>query len=291
MIKIKLLLIAMLPLIVNAQNWGTVSILNPSFANDNRFNATLDLSGNENLTPDVPEWTQDLIMYMLRVDKFGEEPTINSTREKLWILEKLGITGVHITPVAESFIYNDKPEEWGFYSFTEPNKLEPQLETEADFKALVDELHAMGIKVFLDFEFHGVFDRDVFIKKLNWQSAWDAAGPENTSSLLTSHPEFFKWIDDEFGHHPQYTGWNTAELIWKKDDGSHNQSLKDWYRDVLVNDWIVKYDLDGLRLDLEPFEIANVIGYSYWQSLIDLAKEKTGTILRQIRHSSMRSVR
>jgi hypothetical protein len=271
-----LIFIILFPIIGNAQNWGTDSLLNPSFANDNRFNKTLDLSGTQNQTPDVPEWTQDLIMYMIRLDKFGVEPTINSAREKLWVLEKLGITGVHITPVAESFIDNEKPEEWGFYSFTEPDNLEPMLGTEDDFKALVDELHARGIKVFLDFEFHGVFDRDVFIKKMDWQSAWEHAGPENTSSLLTSHPEFFKWITDSYGYHPQYTGWNTAELIWKKDDGTQNEALKDWYRDVLVNDWIAKYDLDGLRLDLEPFEVANVIGYDYWQTVIDAAKVKTG---------------
>ena len=73
--------------------------LNPSFAGDNRFNQTLDLSGNQNSTPDVPDWTQDLILYQMRIDKFGTQPTINSAREKLWVLEKLGITGVVLNPI------------------------------------------------------------------------------------------------------------------------------------------------------------------------------------------------
>jgi len=49
-----------------SQNWGTDSLLNPSFANDNRFNQTLDLSGTGNTTPILPDWTQELILYQLR---------------------------------------------------------------------------------------------------------------------------------------------------------------------------------------------------------------------------------
>ena len=263
---------------INAQDWGNDDILNPSFANDNRFNNYLDLSGNENTTPVLPDWTQDLILYQMRIDKFGTVPTINSTLHRLYVLERLGITGVVINPIAKSFkgFSWDGSKYWGFYSHTEPNMIDPDLGTDADFTNLINKLHDMGIKVFLDFEFHGVFDREVFIKKMDWVDAYNDAGPENTSSLLTSHPEFFKWVTDEFGFHPRYTDWNTAELIWKKDDGTLNYPLMDWFKNVLVEDWIVKFNLDGLRLDLEPFEVATQVGYSYWEDIKALAKERTG---------------
>ncbi len=268
-------------------DWGAAGNLNPSFANDNRFTQNLDLSGSQNTTPqDLPDWTQDLILYQLRIDKFGTLPTINSAREKLYTLEHLGITGVVLTPIAKSFKGSswENSEYSGYYSHVEPDQIDSVLGTDADFTALVDELHAMGIKVFLDFEFHGVFDPDVFRTKMNWIDAYNDSYPDNRSSLLDTHPEFFSWTTspNQTGvgpatiNHPVYTDWNTAELMWKKDNGQDNTALMNWFKDVLVYDWVDKFNLDGLRLDLEPYEVANEVGYDYWEDVKTLSKTVTG---------------
>ena len=265
---------------VYSQDWGMFENLNPTFSADNRFNITLNLSGTGgNLTPVVPDWTQDLILYQMRIDKFGAFPTINSAREKLDVLTKLGITGVVLNPIAKPFKWADGSyEEWMYYSHLEPNMIDPDLGTEADFKAFVTDLHARGIKVFLDFEFHGVFDRNVFLQGSSPvdQASYNAAGSQNVSSLITSHPEFFEKITDAKGTHIRYTVWNTAELMWKYSNGTINESLKTWYSNMLKDDWIKKYDLDGLRLDLEPYEVAKVVGYNYWENLIAAVKNETG---------------
>ncbi|RKX38508.1 MAG: hypothetical protein DRP64_15605, partial [Verrucomicrobia bacterium] len=270
-----------------SSDWGAETNLNPSFADDNRFTQNLDLTGSQNTTPqDLPDWTQDLILYQMRIDTFGELATINSAREKLHTLAHLGITGVVLTPIAKSFKGSswDNPEYSGYYSHVEPDQIDPVLGTDADFTAFVDELHAMGIKVFLDFEFHGVFDPDVFRTKMNWIDAYNDSYPENRSSLLDTHPEFFTWTTspNQTGvgpatiDHPVYTDWNTAELIWKLPNGQDNNALKAWFKNVLVNDWIDKFDLDGLRLDLEPYEVANEVGYDYWEDIKIEAKTVTG---------------
>ena len=278
-----LLLLALIPFFLQAQDWGTYTNLNPSFNSDNRFNATLDLSGTSNTTPDVPEWTQDLILYQMRIDKFGALPTINSAKEHLHILSELGVTGVVLNPVAQPFKWpNGNHEEWSYYTHLEPNILDPDLGTEADFTAFVDSLHAMGIKVFLDFEFHGVFDRNVFLQgpyaqgNANDTNAYNAAGPNAVSSLITSHPEFFETTTDAMGTHIRYTAWNSAELMWRYTNGTVNTSLMNWFKNMLINDWIIKYNLDGLRLDLEPYEVANEVGYNYWESLINEVETATG---------------
>ena len=269
---------------VFSQDWGADSILNPSFANDNRFNQYIDLSGNQNTTPELPDWTQDLILYQMRIDNFGELPTINSAKEKLWVLKKLGITGVVLNPMSKCFkgFSWDGQKYWNFYTHTEPQELDPALGTEQDFIDFVNELHSMGIKVFLDFEVHGVFNRDIFRTKMDWLDAYNDAGPEQRSSLLTTHPDFFNWetdtfvvADDTTYKRPVYTGWNSAELIWSR-NGVPNTELMDWYKNMLIYDWLIKYDLDGFRLDLEPFEVANEVGYSYWESVKALAKAETG---------------
>lgn len=261
---------------MRSQDWGQDSVLAPSFSTEDRFQDTLDLFTNHNETPDCPGWTQSLILYQLRIDKFGDHSTIQSALERVHYLKHLGINGVVLNPIAKSFKGLGTNEEWGFYSHLEPDSIDSQIGTDADFQRFVDSLHLLGIKVFLDFEFHGVFDRDVFIKKLNWPSAWSAAGSGNTSSLLGSHPEFFNWVTDTFGTHPSYTGWNTAELVWKHPNGSQNLDLMDWYKDVLINDWIIKFDLDGLRLDLEPFEVAVEVGYAYWEDIRRTVEQISG---------------
>ncbi len=268
-----------------AQNWGSDSILHPSFANDMRFNQDIDLSGSLNGTPqDLPNWTRDLILYQMPLHKFGVLPTINSAKEHLWVLEKLGIKGVVLTPVAlayKSFSW-ENPEYWNFYTHTEPKTLDPALGTEADFVSFVAQLHGMGIKVFLDFEFHGVFDRDFFRTKIDWLDAYNDVGSHNRSSLLSEHPDFFKWESDTFVaadglwyQRPIYSNWNSAELKWSDGDGV-NLALMDWYKNTLVYDWLEKYDLDGFRLDLEPFEVASEVGYGYWEEVKNLAKLVTG---------------
>ncbi|MEN8202327.1 MAG: hypothetical protein ABFS28_07010 [Bacteroidota bacterium] len=129
--KREILLIAILIIcFVGAQgqtsgDWGDSAVLDPSFAGDNRFNKTLDLSGNYNTTPDVPDWTQDLILYQMRIDKFGTQPTINSAREKIHILEELGITGVVLNPLVRSHKMPGSHEEWSYYSHVEIDTLEP----------------------------------------------------------------------------------------------------------------------------------------------------------------------
>ena len=282
--KLKIVLVLFTaPLLAHAQDWGSDPVLNPSFADDNRFNKTLDLGGNQNTTPDLPDWTQDLILYQMRIDKFGAQPTINSAKEKLWVLKRLGITGVVLNPIAQPFKWpGGTYEKWSYYSHLEPDKLDPDLGTEADFKAFVSELHSMGVKVFVDFEFHGVFDRNVFLQgpyatgTASDTAAYNAAGAAAVSSLIYSHPEFFEKITDNRGTHIRYTPWNTAELMWRYSNGTLNTGLMNWYKNMLKNDWIIKYDLDGLRLDLEPYEVANVVGYDYWESLIAEVKSETG---------------
>jgi hypothetical protein len=131
------------------------------------------------------------------------------TAEGVPYFKSLGVSGVWIagSALASSHFFGI----WSSYSTVDPTKLDDALGTEADFRALVDALHGVGIKVFLDVTTHGVVDE---------------------SDLVKQHPEFFfnagKW---------QMRDYNYASL-----------PFREWWVQCWL-DWVVKRGVDGFRLD------------------------------------------
>jgi len=82
------------------------------------------------------------------------------------------------------------------------------------------------------------------------------------STFTKNHPDWFK--KDANG--------NIAKNVFGLDiwDFNNNQ-FRSWWVNMMVNDWILKFDLDGLRLDLEP----NVSNFSeIWSRVRQLAQTK-----------------
>ena len=81
------------------------------------------------------------------------------------------------------------------------------------------------------------------------------------STFTKNHPDWFK--KDANG--------NIAKNVFGLDiwDFNNNQ-FRNWWINMMVNDWILKFDLDGLRLDLEP----NVSNFSeIWSRVRQLAQQ------------------
>jgi hypothetical protein len=131
------------------------------------------------------------------------------TAEGVPYLKALGVSGVWLagSALASSHFFGI----WSSYSTVDPTKLDDALGTEADFKDLVDALHAAGIKVFLDVTTHGVVD---------------------DSYLVKAHPEFF---------------FNSGK--WQMRDFNYaSPAFREWWVQCWV-DWVVKRGVDGFRLD------------------------------------------
>jgi hypothetical protein len=166
----------------------------------------------------TPAWAKDLVIYEIATKSFTspagpESGTFNSLRAKLPYLHQLGITGIwlagHSTADPRHFF-----NIWSQYAVIEPDRIDPSLGTEADFRVLVDEAHKRGIRIFLDVITHGVMKQ---------------------SSLVTLHPNWFLGA-----------GWGgMVEYDWF---GGHTD-LDDWW----VKTWteaVARYGVDGFRLDL-----------------------------------------
>jgi hypothetical protein len=166
---------------------------------------------------DSPAWTKDLIIYEIATKGFTspkgpESGTFNTCREKMPYLRKLGITGIWLTGhswAPPHLFFNV----WSQYGNIEPDKIEPTLGTPEEFRALIDEAHRNGIKVFLDVHEHGVHP---------------------CSPIVKAHPEWFK--GDAGG---------ICDFDWHGD----HQDREQWWIKVWT-DYVKNYGVDGFRIDL-----------------------------------------
>ena len=166
----------------------------------------------------APEWTKDLVIYEIAPYGFTSpngvgdgngSGTFRSLREKLAYLEDLGITGIWLAghcPCTNHF-YNIK----SVYACIRPDALDPALGDAADFKAMIDEAHQRGIRVFLDVITHGVV---------------------NSSPLISEHPNWFK-----------PGTWGMTDYDYS------NADFRAWWVNVWTR-WVLDFGIDGYRLDV-----------------------------------------
>jgi len=167
----------------------------------------------------TPGWAKELVIYEIATRSFTspngpESGTFSSTKERMPYLRDLGINGIWLTghSLADpDHFYNI----WTQYACLDPSKLDPNLGTEQDFKALIDEAHRNGIRVFLDVITHGLM---------------------NESDLVKKHPDWFEGMTEP---------WKMNDFRWE----SSIKELDDWW----VNTWVryvTDFGVDGYRLDL-----------------------------------------
>lgn len=145
-------------------------------------------------------------------------------------LVKLGATAVYFCPIFESSAHG--------YDTADFSKIDVRLGKDEDFKCVCDSLHKNNIKVILDGVFNHV-GRDFFAFKDVLQKRWESP--------------YKDWFCINFdGNSPYndgfwYEGWEGHyELVKLNLD---NPEVKKYLLGC-VDEWIEKYDIDGLRLDV-----------------------------------------
>lgn len=169
---------------------------------------------------DAPKGMEDSIIYEIAAKNFTspngpETGTFSSLEEKIPYLADLGINVIWLTghQLCKNYhFYNI----WTEYACIRPDRLDPSLGTEADFKQMIDCAHKYGIKVILDVITHGVME---------------------DSPLVKEHPEWFKG-----------ESWGMKDYDWY---GGH-KDLDQWWVDTWL--WYVKeFGIDGYRLDVAHY--------------------------------------
>lgn len=189
-----------------------------------------------------PEWVKNASIYEVNIRQYSQEGTINAFRQHLPRLQKLGVDVLWIMPIQPIGVKNRKVDNEGdpgsYYSISNYTAVNPDYGTAEDFKAMVGEAHALGMKVILDWVAN--------------HTAWDHHWTEE-------HPEWY--TADSLGNRPivpidgdgNATDWeDVADLNYDE------QGLRDAMTASMMW-WLDNMDLDGFRCD-----VAGFVPYDFW---------------------------
>ena len=167
-------------------------------------------------------------------DFFGG--SLNGVREKLRYLKGLGVDTIYFCPIFEA------PENHR-YGTGDYEKIDPMLGTNADFQALCQEAHALGMHIMLD----GVFNHTGFVSRyFNGDGSYETGVP---GAAQSPDSPYCKWYN--FIHWPdQYDSWwgiYSLPAVNESEPSYVDYIIRN--QDSIVRRWL-RAGADGWRLDV-----------------------------------------
>ncbi|MBQ3417044.1 MAG: alpha-amylase [Ruminococcus sp.] len=184
------------------------------------------------------------VMYQIFVRNFSEEGTFEKVREKLPDIQALGVDIIWLMPIHPVGRLQRKGSLGSPYAISDYRAVNPEFGTMEDFKRLVQEIHALGMKCIIDV-------------------VYNHTSPD--SVLSKEHPEWFYHKEDgSFGN--RVGDW--SDII---DLDYSNKELWDYQIETLKM-WA--QTVDGFRCDVAP-----LIPLDFWlKAREEVEKVREGAI-------------
>jgi glycosidase len=97
-----------------------------------------------------PEWARGAVLYCVYPRAFSAEGTLDGVRRGLEAIRDLGASAIWLLPIHPSGRAGRKGPAGSPYAIRDYRALDPSLGSEDDFRKLVDEAHALGLRVIMD---------------------------------------------------------------------------------------------------------------------------------------------
>jgi glycosidase len=179
------------------------------------------------------DWTADAVLYQLNTRQFTPEGTLKAAQRQLPRLANMGVDIIWLMPVHPIGEANRKGSLGSPYAVRDYRAVNPELGTEADLRAFVDEAHRLGLKVILD---------------------WVANHSATDNPLTLSHPEWYTRTPEGALMSPQGTDWSDVA------DFDYSQpGLRRYMTECLVY-WVREFGIDGYRAD-----VAGYVPTDFWE--------------------------
>jgi alpha-amylase len=199
-----------------------------------------DTNMEETVVLDPMDWVKNANIYEVNVRQYTPEGTFKAFQAHLPRLKEMGVDVLWFMPIYPISKERRKGSLGSYYAITDYTGINPEFGKQADFKALVDQAHALGMKVILDW----------VANHTGWDSRW-----------IKDHPEWYTKnaageITDPIGEDGSSWGWeDVADLDFSNMDMRQAQidAMKYWVRDMGV---------DGFRCD-----IASEVPDDFWVSV------------------------
>jgi len=165
--------------------------------------------------------------------------------EAIPYLQDLGVTAVWMNPVFLAWTYHG-------YQYVRHDSLNPKLGTEAEFIAMVEDLHDAGIKVLVDLVAYGVAEEHPY-----FQDAWSNPGSAYDLWFSFTNPGNTNY----FGFGGGYTDWegnSITHVFWNHNHLPVRQHLVDQ-----LSYWLDPNDDDNFHDGIDGFRIDHLsVGWS-----------------------------
>ena len=184
---------------------------------------------------DHPEWSKDAVIYEVNIRQYTPEGTFQAFAEHLPRLKDLGVDILWLMPIHPIGEKNRKGSLGSYYAVKDYYGVNPEFGTMEDFKALVQQIHEMGMYVILDWVAN--------------HSAWD-------NSLTQEHPDWYtKTIDGQFRPTPWYDWDDIIDFDYSK------EGLRKYMTEAITY-WVKETDVDGYRCD-----VAGFVPIDFWENV------------------------
>ena len=178
-------------------------------------------------------------IYEVNIRQYTKEGTFKAFAKHLPRLQKMGVQTIWFMPIQPISKFGRKGSLGSYYAVASYTDINPEFGTLADFNATVDQAHALGMKVLIDY-------------------VPNHSGADHP--WLTTHPNFYE--TDSTGK-PTYTAdWSdTRELNF------NNLVMQD----SMIN--TMKYWLNATKIDGFRVDVAWGVPYSFWDKCIPALKK------------------
>ena len=135
-----------------------------------------------------PDWIKTANIYEVNLRQFTKSGTINEFRKQLPRLKEMGVEIVWFMPINPIGIKNRKAPLGSYYSVKDYTTVNPEFGSMADFKAMVKEIHDLGMHVIIDW----------VANHTAWDHKWTADHPdfyEKDSTGKFMPPAGTDWVD------------------------------------------------------------------------------------------------
>ncbi len=178
-------------------------------------------------------------IYEVNIRQYTKEGTFRAFAKHLPRLQKMGVQTIWFMPIQPISKFGRKGSLGSYYAVASYTDINPEFGTLADFNATVNQAHALGMKVLIDY-------------------VPNHSGADHP--WLTTHPDFYE--TDSTGK-PTYTAdWSdTRELNF------NNLVMQDSMINTMKY-WLNVTKIDGFRVD-----VAWGVPYSFWDKCIPALKK------------------
>lgn len=190
--------------------------------------------------PDLFNYYRKAVIYEVNLRQYTQKGDISSFKWHLPRLKDLGVDILWLMPVHPIGIKNRKGKLGSYYSIRDFYEINPEYGTADDFKKLVSEIHALGMKVIIDW----------VANHASWDNCW-----------TLTHPDFF--VRNQFGEFVAPFDWTDVIQL------DHNNPQAHEAMQEAMCYWVKEFDIDGFRADL-----AHLTPIEFWIN----ARKKTEKI-------------